>query len=140
MEGRDHYINPCCFCEDLAHWLGSRLSVALSSMVAHVYQEDFGWVIDLVPHGQTYTIMVVAQAFIERDYAPTDEFGVYVGSRPPGLLRRLLSPTSTSTLIENTNLVVRTIDAELHAESGIQQILWSRDGFGIEGSKPHPEF
>jgi hypothetical protein len=138
MEERDHYINPCCFCEDLAEWLGKSLSTALPSMALDVYQEDFGWVVDLVPQGETYVIMVVAQTFLLPGKETTsDEFGIYIWGRPPGLLRRLVSGTP-ATLVENTNLVVRAIDAALHAETGIRQVEWWTEGFAVGASSPRP--
>lgn len=137
MEGRDHYINPCCFCEDLAEWLGKSLSAALPTMALDVYQEDFGWVVDLHPQEATCVIMVVAQTFLTNEDESSDEFGIYVWNRTPGLLRRLFSKRP-ATLPENQNLVVRAIDAALHAEVGIRQIQWWREGFAVGESTPHP--
>ena len=138
MEERGHYINPCCFCEDLAEWLGASLSTALPSMELYVYQEDFGWVVDLKPQGATYVIMVVAQTFLlPNEKERSDEFGIYVWNRTPGLLRRLVSGMP-ATLPENRNLVVRAIDAALHAEVGIRRIEWWREGFTVGESTPHP--
>jgi hypothetical protein len=73
MEGRDHYINPCCFCEDLAEWLGKSLSAALPTMALDVYQEDFGWVVDLHPQEATCVIMVVAQTFLTNEDESSDD-------------------------------------------------------------------
>jgi hypothetical protein len=137
MEQRDHYINPCCFCEDLAEWLGESLSTALPSMALDVYQEDFGWVVELVPQEATHEIRVIAQTFLTYEDETSDEFGVHIWSRTLGLWRRLVSPTP-ATMVESRHLVVRAIDAALHAEIGIRQIEWWREGFAVGPSTPHP--
>jgi hypothetical protein len=90
-----------------------------------------------VPQGETYEIIVVAQTFLIYEDETSDEFGVYIWSRTPGLLRRLFSPPP-ATLVENRNLVVRTTDAALHAETGIRQVEWWTEGFAVGASRPHP--
>jgi hypothetical protein len=39
---RDHFINPCCFAEDLAAWLRARL-IERKIEVPQLLQEDWGW-------------------------------------------------------------------------------------------------
>src|ERR1700737_2947979 len=39
---REHFINPCCFGEDLAAWLIPKLAVK-NIETAKPYQEDWGW-------------------------------------------------------------------------------------------------
>ena len=39
---RQHFINPCCFGDDLAEWLEPRLEVQGVSVI-DLYQEDWGW-------------------------------------------------------------------------------------------------
>src|SRR5258708_5409252 len=38
----EHFINPCCFGEDLAAWLRVRL-IERKIEVSQPYQEDWGW-------------------------------------------------------------------------------------------------
>ena len=38
----DHFINPCCFGEDLAAWLRVKL-IERKIAVPRLYQEDWGW-------------------------------------------------------------------------------------------------
>jgi len=38
----EHFINPCCFGEDLAAWLQAKLA-ALGVETKPPYQEDWGW-------------------------------------------------------------------------------------------------
>ena len=44
-EVKPHFINPCCFGEDLAEWLRGRLSplAAEGFHFADAKQEDYGW-------------------------------------------------------------------------------------------------
>jgi hypothetical protein len=41
-EVKEHFINPCCFGEDLAEWLGQQLT-ARGITTGAPYQEDWGW-------------------------------------------------------------------------------------------------
>ena len=138
MEQREHHINPCCFCEDLAEWLGKRLPAALPTMAFDVYQEDFGWVVDLWPQGEKHVILVVAQTFLlPNEDERSDEFGIYVWNRKHGFWRSLFSKTPAN-LTEHRDLVVQAVDSALHAEAGIRQIAWWREGFSVGESTPHP--
>src|SRR5688572_31713290 len=66
--------------------------------------------------------MVVAYTFLTYEDETSDEFGIYIWSRSPGLLRRLTSRTSlTSNLPTSRNLVAHAIDSALHAEADIRQ-------------------
>ena len=44
-EVKPHFINPCCFGEDLAAWLKARLSplLELGFQISDPVQEDYGW-------------------------------------------------------------------------------------------------
>ena len=46
---KDHFINPCCFGEDLAAWLRARLTEE-DVETREPYQEDWGWELP-VQHG-----------------------------------------------------------------------------------------
>ena len=54
-ETKEHFINPCCFGEDLAAWLRGRL---LERGVATIKpgQEDWGWYIESTLEGNSYFI------------------------------------------------------------------------------------
>lgn len=41
-EVKAHFINPCCFGEDLARWLAGKLR-ELGATAGEPYQEDWGW-------------------------------------------------------------------------------------------------
>ena len=48
----EHFINPCCFGEDLAAWLRVKL-IERSIEVFQPYQEDWGWELP-VKHGADF--------------------------------------------------------------------------------------
>jgi hypothetical protein len=130
-EARRHYINSCCFCEDLAHWLNEKLAVALPSMNFTLHQEEVGWVLDLCPDGRPFTIRVVAQTTESDDDKITNWFGVYVADQIPGLIKRMFAKTDASLLVDSKRLVIHEMDAALRAESGIRQIEWWAEGFAV---------
>ena len=55
-----HFINPCCFGEDLALWLKGRLAAApdLGLEVGEPVQEDYGWGLWARQGGDRYWIAV----------------------------------------------------------------------------------
>ncbi len=61
----DHFINPCCFGEDLAAWLWGRLHDK-GIKVTEPDQEDWGWYIEAEYEGASYSIGIGGNA---------DEFG-----------------------------------------------------------------
>jgi hypothetical protein len=58
---KPHFINPCCFGEDLAHWLAGQLrqrNVACTSPD----QEDWGWYFDANLEGQRYFVAITGNS------------------------------------------------------------------------------
>ena len=60
-EVREHFINPCCFGEDLAAWLRGKL-LEKGLEVAGPDQEDWGWYIEASYEGGRYFIGVGGNA------------------------------------------------------------------------------
>jgi len=60
-EVRAHFINPCCFGEDLAAWLRAKL-VEQGAQVDEPGQEDWGWYLGAQYEGRTYFIGVGGNA------------------------------------------------------------------------------
>jgi len=54
-EVKEHFINPCCFGEDLAAWLRGKLLEAGSEVTAPD-QEDWGWYIEANYNGSWYFV------------------------------------------------------------------------------------
>lgn len=53
----EHFINSCCFGEDVATWLKSELENRGTWEIT-LYQEDWGWELELTLHGKTYFVGV----------------------------------------------------------------------------------
>jgi len=56
-----HFINPCCFGEDLAAWLREKLSEK-GITAREPYQEDWGWELPAKINGQSYYLGVGGNA------------------------------------------------------------------------------
>jgi hypothetical protein len=53
----DHFINDCCFGEDLAAWLRGQL-LGRGVLASEPDQEDWGWYLDATHQGESYFIGV----------------------------------------------------------------------------------
>jgi|SRR5271156_7039809 len=49
----DHFINPCCFGEDLANWLRAKL-MERGIQTRQPYQEDWGWEMPAIHGSNSY--------------------------------------------------------------------------------------
>jgi hypothetical protein len=74
-EVKPHFINPCCFGEDLAAWLSGELSALVGAgfHVSKAIQEDYGWGL-WAHHGQDP--FWIALSYVGD--APTEEPGQWV--------------------------------------------------------------
>ena len=57
----EHFINPCCFGEDLASWLRGRLPER-GVEICDPYQEDWGWELPVRRGAQGYYLCVSGNA------------------------------------------------------------------------------
>ena len=60
-EVKHHFINPCCFGEDVASWLRDKLREK-GIEVTEPDQEDWGWYLEATYHGSRYFIGVGGNA------------------------------------------------------------------------------
>jgi hypothetical protein len=60
-ETKDHFINPCCFGEDVAAWLRGEL-IKRNIEVIEPDQEDWGWYIEAKHEGRSYFVGVGGNA------------------------------------------------------------------------------
>src|SRR6266481_5456786 len=65
-----HFINPCCFGEDLAAWLVPKLAVR-NIQTAKPYQEDWGWELPATCGNDAYYLCMSGNA--DNSGAPKDE-------------------------------------------------------------------
>jgi hypothetical protein len=56
-EAKDHFINDCCFGDDLGSWLKARLEAAGHS-VEGPEQEDWGWYLDVSRDGRSHYLNI----------------------------------------------------------------------------------
>jgi len=70
-ETKEHFINPCCFGEDLAAWLRGKL-LERGFPTIKPGQEDWGWYIESALEGNSYFIGIGGSA---EESAPEPNFG-----------------------------------------------------------------
>lgn len=136
---KPHFVNPCCQCEEVAKWLQAQLQRHLPGYrVTPPLQEDFGWLIELVPEGEEYFFTVVIASFKQSEEDKNNSYGLYViydfrGSFVRRMFRKPQPPPSQEQVS-----VCEAIDAALHSESSIKSIQWWQDGFEVGQPKEHP--
>jgi hypothetical protein len=57
----EHFINPCCFGEDLAAWLRPKLAEK-NIETARPYQEDWGWELPVMHGSHSYYLCMSGNA------------------------------------------------------------------------------
>jgi hypothetical protein len=57
----EHFINPCCFGEDLADWFGDRLTPK-GVQTSTPYQEDWGWELPVKLGADSYYLCMSGNA------------------------------------------------------------------------------
>jgi hypothetical protein len=60
-EVKEHFINPCCFGEDVAAWIRKPLE-AKGWATQEPGQEDWGWYVDVRLDDQSYTLSIGGNA------------------------------------------------------------------------------
>ena len=68
-EQQEHFINPCCFGEDLAEWLCEQLKQK-GLQPNSPAQEDWGWYTEVVSANATYSINISGNA--ENENVPSN--------------------------------------------------------------------
>ncbi len=115
-EPKEYFINPGCFGEDLIGWLSEELK-AHGVVTQRIYQEDWGWEME-VRHGGT-TYFIGAEGTPRRDPAAPNEgeWRIFV-ERRRSILDRALGRNKMST----TDPLLWMIESTLHAESDIRNV------------------
>jgi hypothetical protein len=73
----DHFINPCCFGEDLAAWLRVKL-IERKVEVPQLYQEDWGWELQANRGLDSYYLCVSGNADGSNTNKDEGEWGIIV--------------------------------------------------------------
>jgi hypothetical protein len=115
-EVKDHFINPCCFGEDLADWLKGRLN-AKGMHAGEAYQEDWGWEFSLRDNFGAYYIGVggnPAEPAVSKNHA---EWRVMVSKR-----RSIWDRLTSKNRLADDEPVIAEIFAVLKAEPDFSKI------------------
>src|ERR1044071_10152151 len=94
-----HFINPCCFGEDLAGWLRPRLATK-GAESSSPYQEDWGWELPVSLGTDSYYLCMSGNADVEGNDA--GEWRIIVEKRR-SICERLMGKgkiTSTDPLLK----------------------------------------
>src|SRR6516225_6174855 len=83
-----HFINPCCFGEDLAAWLRVRL-IKMGIETRQPYQEDWGWELPAKLPSGSYFLCVSGNSEGSSAEKDDGEWGIIVEKKRP--LRQLLT-------------------------------------------------
>lgn len=124
----EHFINDCCFGEDVGEWLKSRLE-AKGYEIDDPGQEDWGWYLGCVKDGVTYMLCLY---FMEEDEEPFWQIVVVVCVP---FLKRIFRPKP-----EIPAQLRRDIHNVLESEPKIRDIYWlNLDGASELNMSARPE-
>lgn len=118
----EHFINPCCFGEDLAAWLRSKLAEK-NIETAVPYQEDWGWELPATYGRDSYYVCMSGNA---------DNSGSYDGEwRIIAEKRRSIWERLTGKgKIAADDALVTLIEQILSNETGIRNVHRGQSGVG----------
>lgn len=118
-EPKDHFINECCFGDDLACWLITQLNTLGIETDSEPGQEDFGWYFTFQAGQGEYDLVI--------GFRPEDDNGngdwICTIERRTGLIASMLGARKRN--IEP--IAMETIHAVLSSASVIDNILWFTD-------------
>jgi len=112
----EHFINPCCFGEDLASWLGINLSER-DVEVREPYQEDWGWELAATQESDSYYLCMSGNSDESSTNKDEGEWGIIVEKR-----RSLGQRLRGAGKIAENDKMVRTIEEILRAEPAIREV------------------
>jgi hypothetical protein len=112
----EHFINPCCFGEDLAAWLRIKLSER-DVEVRVPYQEDWGWELPAMQESDSYYLCISGNSYESSANKDEGEWRIIVEKRR-SIGRRL---RGTGKIAANDKMV-RTIEEVLCAEPTIREV------------------
>lgn len=121
-ETKDHFINPCCFGEDVAAWLRGEL-IKRDIEVIEPDQEDWGWYIEAKHKGGSYFIGIGGNA----DESSTDrnqgEWRIMV-EKHRSIREKLTRKNEMSEADEMVTVIWEILEREpdfknLHHETGV---------------------
>lgn len=109
-----HFINPCCFGEDVAQWLRPKLA-AMQIETSEPYQEDWGWELPATCGDNSYYLCMSGNA--DREGTDEGEWRIIVEKR-----RSLWQRLSGKGRIVLHDPMFGMIDQVLAEEPGISNV------------------
>lgn len=119
-EPKDHFINECCFGDDLCRWLIAELRRRGHQTDNEPGQEDFGWYFGFTVEGVDHSFVV---SFQPNDPATGDRWLGWV-ERDCGFLASVIGG-------RNRNIsasAIAVIHEALSSNDAIQAVRWSAKG------------
>jgi hypothetical protein len=111
-----HFINPCCFGEDLAAWLRLKLSER-SIEVREPYQEDWGWELPVTHGSDSYYLCVSGNSDESSTNIDEGEWRIIVEKR-----RSIRQRLRGAGKIDAEDKMARTIQEILCAEPSVREV------------------
>jgi len=115
-EVKEHFINPCCFGEDLAAWLRGKLREKGIEM-SEPDQEDWGWYISGTFKGNDYFVGIGGNADEASDEKNQGEWRIMVEKR-----RSVWQKLSGKNEMSESDELLQTVREILQAEPGFEKL------------------
>jgi hypothetical protein len=111
-----HFINPCCFGEDLASWLRQKLA-SENVQSSQPYQEDWGWELPVLHGRDAYYLCMSGNAQESKTNKDDGEWRIIVVKR-----RSLWQRLKGSGEIATNDALVQMVERILSTEPGIRAV------------------
>jgi hypothetical protein len=112
----EHFINPCCFGEDLAAWLQGKLRER-GVEVRESYQEDWGWEVPVLSGEYTYYLCMSGNADESTTNPDEGEWRIIVEKK-----RSLWHRLTRRGKIMRDDATLALVGEILRADSGIRDV------------------
>jgi hypothetical protein len=111
-----HFINPCCFGEDLAAWLRLKL-IERSIEVREPYQEDWGWELPAMHGSDSYYLCMSGNSDESSNNRDEGEWRIIIEKR-----RSIGQRLRGTGKIKIGDKMVKTLQEILFAEPSIREV------------------
>lgn len=111
-----HFINPCCFGEDLAAWLRIKL-IGMGVEARQPYQEDWGWELSVMHGNDSYFLCISGNVDATSTKPDDGEWRIIVEKK-----RSLWGRISGMGKIASNDNVIRLTEEILSAEPTIRAV------------------
>lgn len=112
----EHFINPCCFGEDLAAWLRTKLTEK-GIETRQPYQEDWGWELPATRGSDSYYLCMSGNSDESSTSKDEGEWGIIVEKK-----RSILQQVRGRGKIAANDKMASMIEAILRAEPNIRDV------------------